>query len=151
MYKIYFHTTDSIEVYSGNLVRPETTETLERPPLEAYAHSPVKPFFEDAIDMNSALVKHPEHTIFGKVKNNMFAYQGIYAGDLLIIDKHIEPLDGHLVFCLTDHGYEVNRVLAGQEDALWLVGDSESEESVKLNKESRPSIIGVIVYQVRKR
>ena len=68
--------------------------------------SPATGYEGTPIDLNQLLVKHPNATNFMKISSNKYIQLGIYAGDLLIIDRSQKPNpesivvyeeDGHFV------------------------------------------------------
>ena len=53
--------------------------------------SPADDFLDINIDLNKHLIKNPSTTFYGKVRGNSMIDAGIHDGDLLIIDKSLEP------------------------------------------------------------
>ena len=62
--------------------------------------SPALDFIDLTIDLNKQLIKHPSATFFGRVKGHSMKDEGINDGDLLVIDKSLQPTDGKLQFAL---------------------------------------------------
>jgi DNA polymerase V len=51
----------------------------------------------DGLDLNSLLIAHPLSTFFMRVKGDRLRSWGVHDGDLLLIDRAIQPLPGHLL------------------------------------------------------
>src|SRR5690606_29596826 len=64
--------------------------------------SPAEDFLDINIDLNKYLIKNPSTTFFGRVRGNSMIDAGIYDGDLLIIDKSLEPRNNKIAVCFID-------------------------------------------------
>ena len=82
--------------------------------------SPADEYLEKPLDLNARLVANPEATFFMRVAGCGMEQRGIYDGDMLIVDKSLEPRPG-LVFIATEDGEFVLREMkSGQEVAdVW--------------------------------
>ncbi|MFN9571360.1 MAG: LexA family protein [Cyanobacteriota bacterium] len=49
------------------------------------------------MDLNSLLIPHPLSTFYMRVRGHRLKSWGVHDGDLLLIDRSIEPRPGHLV------------------------------------------------------
>lgn len=72
--------------------------------------SPADDFIELTIDLNKFLVKHKDTTYFARVKGHSMKNAGIYDGDLLVIDKSLDPQDGKIAICQIDGKFTVKRI-----------------------------------------
>jgi len=52
---------------------------------------------EDKVDLNKLLIKNPEATFFVIAEGHSMNYAGIHDGDLLIVDRSLEPVTGNIV------------------------------------------------------
>ena len=73
-----------------------TTETALSLPfieegIKAGFPSPAEDFTEVSIDLNLELLKNPSSTFFCRVSGDSMQDVGISDGDLLIVDKSLEP------------------------------------------------------------
>lgn len=64
--------------------------------------SPADDYLEAELDLVSHLVHHPSATYFLRAKGTSMEGSGIYDGDLLIVDRSIEPRPGHIVIMSVD-------------------------------------------------
>jgi DNA polymerase V len=51
----------------------------------------------DGLDLNSLLIPYPLSTFYMRVRGHRLRSWGVHDGDLLLIDRSIEPRHGHLV------------------------------------------------------
>jgi len=52
---------------------------------------------EKKIDLNKLLIRNPEATFFVIAEGNSMNYAGIHDGDLLIVDRSLNPANGNMV------------------------------------------------------
>lgn len=87
--------------------------------------SPADDYVEGTLDLNDLVIRRPEATFFVRVEGDSMVDAGIHPGDLLVIDRSVEPHDGDVVIAALDGEMTVKRVRRGEE-ALWLVADNEA-------------------------
>lgn len=71
-----------------------------------------------AIDLNKELIKHPASAFLGRVIGDSMKDEGIEEGDVLIIDKSLELMNGNLAVCYLDGEFTVKRVML-EPGAAW--------------------------------
>lgn len=72
------------------------------PDIHAGFPSPAQDYMKGIIDLNKELVRHPEATYYGRVVGNSMIDAGVCEGDVLVIDKSLEPHDGDMCVCYID-------------------------------------------------
>jgi len=73
---------------------------------------------------------------------------GINNGDLLIVDKSMEPTDGKIAVCFIDGEFLVKR-LKVEKDCCWLLPENESYEPIRVTAENDFIVWGVVVYVIK--
>jgi DNA polymerase V len=98
-----------------SLQRPARDPSRLRIPL--FAHrvpagfpSPADDYVEDRLDLNELLVQNSEATYFIRVKGDSMVGAGIHPGDLIVVDRSLAPLDGHVVVAEVDGDLTVKRL-----------------------------------------
>ncbi|WP_422102020.1 LexA family protein [Vreelandella sp.] len=64
--------------------------------------SPADDYLESELDLVAHLVQHPSATYYLRAKGSSMTGAGIYNGDLLIVDRSLEPKNGHIVIMSVD-------------------------------------------------
>lgn len=64
--------------------------------------SPADDYLEGELDLVEHLIQHPSATFFLRGKGTSMEGVGIYDGDLLIVDRSLEPKTGHIVIMSVD-------------------------------------------------
>ncbi|MBN2379586.1 translesion error-prone DNA polymerase V autoproteolytic subunit [candidate division WOR-3 bacterium] len=91
---------------------------VESIPLPLYGYnvpagfpSPADDFIEEYLDLNQLLVKHREATFFVRVSGNSMIGAGIYSGDILIVDRSLDPVHGKIVIAVVSGELTVKRLM----------------------------------------
>lgn len=111
--------------------------------------SPAQDYMEQAIDLNKELIRHPASTFYGRVVGNSMSGEGIEEGDILVIDKSLELMDGDLVVCFINGEFTVKRVKL-EKDFAWLVPSNPDYQPIMVTKDDEFTIWGIVTYTVKK-
>lgn len=127
--------------------------SVELPEIKAGFPSPAQDYVENGIDLNRELVKNPSSTFFGRARGNSMEGAGIFDGDLLIIDKSLEPREGAIAVCFIDGEFTLKRIHferhEGQVTAIWLQPENEQFTPIKVTQDNQFIIWGIVVHSVR--
>ena len=76
------------------------------PMMESGVHagfpSPAQDYINSFIDLNKELVRHPAATFFARVVGDSMVDADVNEGDVLVVDKSIEPREGDMAVCTTE-------------------------------------------------
>ena len=141
------HNTKVFDFYA-----PDFSTELELPYVDvgisAGFPSPADDFIELTIDLNRELIKHKDSTFFAKVKGHSMKNAGIFDGDLLIIDKSLEPQDGKIAICQIDGDFTVKRIKK-ENDVVWLIAENEDYKPIKVTEENELMIWGIVIHSIK--
>ena len=73
--------------------------------------SPADDYVEAGIDLNEQLIRHPSSTFFLRVSGDSMREAGIHHGDLLIVDRSLEPRAGRIVVAAIDGAFTLKRLM----------------------------------------
>jgi DNA polymerase V len=130
-----------------------STETsLERPYIEegvkAGFPSPAEDFTEVSIDLNLELLKNPSSTFFCRVSGDSMQDIGIADGDLLIVDKSLEPKDDKIAVCFIDGEFTLKKIKL-DKDCCWLIPANKNYKPIKVTSENEFIVWGVVTYAIK--
>ncbi|MBP3420145.1 MAG: translesion error-prone DNA polymerase V autoproteolytic subunit [Marinifilaceae bacterium] len=111
--------------------------------------SPAEDFMDMALDLNKELVRNPASTFYARVRGTSMIDEGINNGDLLIIDKSVEPHDGALAVCFIDGEFTLKRFRDMGDHALLMPANKEFKPIV-VNRENDFQIWGIVRYLIKK-
>ncbi len=120
---------------------------LAKETISAGFPSPAEDYIEPNIDLNKYLIKNSISTFFLRVSGNSMSNAGIYNNDLLIIDRSINPLPGHIVVALLDGEFTLKR-LVKEKDNYYLKADKENYPAISLYEYLDIQIWGVAIYSI---
>lgn len=127
--------------------------SVELPEIKAGFPSPAQDYVENGIDLNRELVKNPSSTFFGRARGTSMEGAGIYDGDLLIIDKSLEPYEGAVAVCYIDGEFTLKRIHFEREGnsvvAVWLQPENDSFHPIKVTEENQFIIWGIVTHSIR--
>ena len=117
--------------------------------IQAGFPSPAQGSFADAIDLNRELINNPAATFCARVIGDSMVNSGIMEGDMLIIDRSLEPHDGDIAVCFLDGDFTVKRIIIDQ-DEVSLAPANRKYPIIKVPKESNFIIWGVVSHIIKK-
>jgi DNA polymerase V len=82
-------------------------------------HPPSVPPDLPATDLNTLLIPHPRRTFLLRVSGESMIGAGIHPGDLLIVDRHMEPRSGRIVVAELEGAFTLKR-LVRRRGGWWL-------------------------------
>ena len=114
--------------------------------------SPATDYEEEAIDLNKTLIRHRESTFFARVKGESMIDAGYLPGDLLVVDRSLEPKSGDVVVAYVDGGFTIKELDLSQleQGVVWLKPHNEAYEPIRITSEQTSSIWGVVTYCIHK-
>ena len=105
--------------------------------------SPAEDYIEGRLDLNRHLIKHPAATFFVRVAGDSMIDAGIHPGDILVVDRAVEPSDGRVVIAVIDGELTVKRI-AQRGGRLYLVADNSRYAPLEIIEEMEFEIWGVV-------
>lgn len=72
--------------------------------------SPAEDHVEGRLDLNRHLIRHPAATFFVRASGDSMLGAGIHPGDLLVVDRSLEPAHGKVVIAAVDGELTVKRL-----------------------------------------
>ena len=110
--------------------------------------SPADDHLDKSIDLNSEIIKDKDATFFGRVEGDSMTGAGIEHGDLLVIDKSLEPKNGKIAVCFIDGDFTVKRIkVEGQ--VVWLIAENEKYKPIRVTKDNDLLIWGIVVHVIK--
>ena len=116
--------------------------------IQAGFPSPAQDYLNESIDLNREIVKHPASTFYGRVEGESMIEEGIEPGDLLVIDRSIEPDDGDLNVCCVDGEFTLKRIRL-ERNRVWLQPSNEAFDPILVTPDNRFEIWGVVTYTIK--
>lgn len=116
--------------------------------VQAGFPSPAQDYLNETIDLNRELIRHPASTFYARVEGNSMINEGIEPGDILVIDRSIEPADGDLAVCCLDGDFTLKRISLS-EGKIWLIPSNEQFDPILVTPDNRFEVWGVVTYTIK--
>ena len=105
--------------------------------------SPAADYEEGKLDLNRHLIKNPAATFFVRVTGDSMVKAGIHNGDLLVVDRSIEPRDKNVVIAVVNGELTVKRIRI-RKNKLTLEAENEAYRSQEINDQIEFEVWGVV-------
>ena len=112
-----------------------------------YAGSPSPVDNGEIFDLADYLISHPHDTFYVKVRGNSMDDAGIHDGDILIVDRSLEPRPSDIVVARTTDGFTVKR-LTQDQGRLRLVPANPEHRPVEIDEDAR--VCGVATFAIKR-
>lgn len=140
--------TTHLDFYTAN-----TESVLKLPMVEggivAGFPSPAQDYVDLKIDLNKELINNPSSTFYARVKGSSMKDAGIQDGDILVIDKSLEPQDGDTAVCFLDGEFTL-KFIRIEKDAVYLIPANSEFHPIKVTEENNFCIWGIVTYSIKK-
>jgi len=112
------------------------------------AHPATQPATQpsEPADLADLLIRHPASTLLLRVCGESMAGAGIRHGDLLVVDRAIQPRRGHIVVARLEDGFTVKR-LVRRGDRWCLQAAHPAYPELALDGDSQ--LWGVVLHTIR--
>lgn len=116
--------------------------------IQAGFPSPAEDTITESLDLNQLLVRHPAATFYGRVWGDSMIDDGIDPGDIIIIDRSLEPANGDLALCCVDGEFTLKRVRF-ERNRVWLIPANEMFDPILVTPEREFKVWGVVTYTIK--
>lgn len=106
-------------------------------------------FDETRIDLNKELIAHLATTFFGRVRGDSMKDAGIGDGDLIVIDKGLDPISGKVAVCFIDGEFTLKRLLI-EHGKTWLLPANPGYPSIEIQDANDFRVWGIVTYSIKK-
>ena len=110
--------------------------------------SPATDYIEEDIDLNVHLIKNVPATFIIRVQGKSMSNVGIYDGDLLVVDKSLNPKNFSTVIANVHDELVVKSFVKHEGKKFLTSGSKEFEDRILINEEEDVFIWGVVTYVI---
>jgi DNA polymerase V len=111
--------------------------------------SPAGDYIEKELNFKELFIRNESSTFFVQVAGNSMINAGIFDGDILVVDKSLEPKDNSILVCYIDGDFTVKKVkkIKGK---LYLVPENPKFDLIEIKESSDFRIWGVVTFAIHK-
>jgi DNA polymerase V len=116
--------------------------------IKAGFPSPAADFDETKISLDNVLVKNREATFYAKASGNSMIGAGIDDGDIMVIDRSLEPTNNKIAVCCIDGEFTVKRIKT-DKNCVYLMPENSAFEPIKVTENNELIIWGIVTYVIK--
>lgn len=139
----------SIEIFSADVESSVPLPYAEHG-IQAGFPSPAQDYISETIDLNREIVIHPASTFYGRVSGDSMIGEGVNDGDLLVIDRSLEPEDGDLAVCCVEGEFTLKSIKI-EPDCIWLIPANEMFDPILVTPDTRFTVWGVVTHVIKRK
>lgn len=132
---------------------PDDTQPLEvvlaQTGISAGFPSPADDFKEYKISLDKTLVRNKEATFYARVSGQSMIGAGLDDGDLLVVDKSLEPTHNKIAVCFIDGEFTVKRLKVTPE-GVYLQPENHVYDPILVTDSNDFQIWGVVTHVIKK-
>ena len=111
--------------------------------------SPADDFKEIRISLDRELVKNKESTFYERVSGDSMIEAGLDDGDLIVIDRSLDPENGKIAVCFIDGEFTVKRINK-ERGKIYLQPENKKYKAIELKENNELIIWGIVEYVIKK-
>ena len=111
--------------------------------------SPAENFMDLDLNLQEYLVQHPSATFCVRVTGDSMQNAGILSGDVMVVDRSLEPKNNTIVLAVLDGEFTVKRIQKKGEE-LFLKPENKDFKPIKVTEEMNFQVWGVVTHIIHK-
>ena len=113
--------------------------------------SPAADHAGERINLVREMTPHPETTFYAHVAGDSMRDAGILDGDVVVVDRSLEPKNGDFIIAYIDNEYTLKEFKMDEHgDCAWLIPHNPDFQPIRVDKESNFQVWGVVTYAIHK-
>jgi DNA polymerase V len=111
--------------------------------------SPAEDYIDHHLDLNDHLVSHPASTFFVRASGESMAGANLQPGDILVVDRALEPTSGRIVIAAVNGELTVKR-LRFKNDQTFLEPSNPTFKPIEITSAMDFEVWGVVTFIIHK-
>lgn len=116
--------------------------------IKAGFPSPAADFDETRISLDNVLVKNREATFYAKASGTSMIGAGIDDGDIMVIDRSLEPTNNKIAVCCIDGEFTVKRIKVTKNE-VFLMPENKEFQPIKVTEDNELIVWGIVTYVIK--
>ena len=141
-------TTDNLAFYTLGTDKLDNISLFEGS-VPAGFPSPADDAMDLDLNLHDYLVRNPAQTFCVKAIGESMKDAGIQSGDVMLVDRAIEPENRSIVLAVIDSEFTVKRVNVSDKK-LYLMPENENFTPIEITEEMDFKVWGVVTYVIHK-
>ncbi|MFL2768095.1 MAG: LexA family protein [Dehalococcoidia bacterium] len=112
--------------------------------------SPAEDFLEPTLDLNKYLITNPPATFCVRVNGNSMNGARINSGDVLIVDRSLEPENNNIVLATLNGSFIVKKIMIKDKNIYLISDNGEQSKKIKIDDHIDFNVWGVVTSVINK-
>ncbi len=113
--------------------------------------SPAADHSGERIDLAREMTPHPDTTFYAHVEGDSMRDAGILDGDVVVVDRSLEPKDGDFIIAYIDDEYTLKEFRMDPSNlCAWLIPHNPDFQPIRVDKDSLFQVWGVVTYAIHR-
>ena len=139
-----------LEIYKGGFSTPLPLPYADMG-IQAGFPSPAQDYIDKSLDFNRELIDHPAATFYAKVVGTSMIDAGISEGDIVVIDRAVDPEQDDIVVVFIDGEFTIKYIDFSElaRNRIWLRPANRNFKPIKVSAASDFRVWGVVVKVIK--
>ena len=142
---------NEVEIFSGEFKTKLSLEYADGGIFAGFP-SPAQDYIDRSLDFNRDIIKHPAATFYAKVLGQSMEGAGIDSGDIIVVDRALEPRDGDIVVACINGEFTLKYIDLSKKDKgiVCLRPDNDRYEPIFMHEGDELIVWGVVSSVIKR-
>ena len=142
---------NEVEIFSGEFNTKLSLEYADGGIFAGFP-SPAQDYIDRSLDFNRDIIKHPAATFYAKVIGQSMEGAGIDSGDIIVVDRALEPRDGDIVVACINGEFTLKYIDLSKKDKgiVCLIPDNDRYEPIYMHEGDELIVWGVVSSVIKR-
>jgi len=117
--------------------------------IQAGFPSPAEDYLEERLSLDKELIRNRSATFFARVTGNSMINSGISDGDLVVVDRALDPKADSVLLCVMDGEFTLKKVKK-IGNTLYMIPENPDYPPIKVSDDSDFRVWGVVTYSIKR-
>ncbi|MCH5225502.1 MAG: translesion error-prone DNA polymerase V autoproteolytic subunit [Muribaculaceae bacterium] len=140
-----------LEFYSGDYTTELPLQYADAGIFAGFP-SPAQDYMDRSLDFNREIIRHPAATFYAKVVGQSMEGAGIDTGDIVVVDRALEPRDGDIVVACLNGDFTLKYIDLSHKERgiICLRPDNEEFEPIVMHEGDELVVWGVVSSVIKR-
>ena len=142
---------NEVEIFSGEFKTKLSLEYADGGIFAGFP-SPAQDYIDRSLDFNRDIIKHPAATFYAKVIGQSMEGAGIDSGDIIVVDRALEPRDGDIVVACINGEFTLKYIDLNKKEKgiVCLRPDNDRYEPIYMHEGDELIVWGVVSSVIKR-
>jgi DNA polymerase V len=110
--------------------------------------TPAEDYTEPVMDLNRYVIRNQAATFYARITGDSMEGVGIRDGDIVVIDKSLEPANDKIAVCFIDGEFTLKRIHL-ENERLFLMPHNPAFQPIEITEENHFLVWGIVTYVIK--